>query len=175
MTVLMEFMNNKRNFFNENCKNKFDVFIKDGEEWIYNSVFYLYDFDSPESLKKHIEDRYNSDKLKYLITGKWPNIHFYYRDSIWISYYYMQLTDPEVVLKNYFDFCYYTPDWPRDKIIELTNKYGKSILFDFCVYSDTNPNMSFDDWYEEKQALYKEYGPIVSLDSIHANSRKKGN
>ena len=150
----------------QKCKNEFYINENNGEEWIYNSaISTTYSFDNIESLHKYLDERYKSDKVKYLLTGKWPNTRFCYRDSSWIYYYYLQLTDPEVKLNKYFDFDYYSSDWTRESIIELTEKYGEWILFPFCVYSDTNPNKPFDEWYEEYKKMHT-LTPVIIPDEV---------
>ena len=154
--------------------NKFPVFVKDNVDWIYNDALgRMVNFDSKESVNKYLEERYKKDKIKYLLTGKWPNVRFYYRDSSWMYYYYLQVKDPEVKLKKYFDFDYYSPDWPREKIVELIEKYDIGIIFQFCLYSDSNSNMSFEDWYYERirkeksifdGKSYDDVGMVVSVE-----------
>lgn len=154
-------------------ENKFRVIFKEGEEWIYNSALStVWDFDSEESLHKYLEEIYIKDKKKYLRTGVWPNTKFFFRDGSWTYYYYMQLNDPEVKLKNYLDFDYCSSNWSRERLIELTEKYGKNILFPFCVYSSTNPNMSFEDWYNDYMKM-RDLNIITPSDNNLSDNLKK--
>ncbi len=147
--------------------NKFHIVVKYGKKWVDNSALYLkIDCDSVESLHKQIEEIYKEDKTQYLETGIWPDIIFRNRDGYWAHYYYLQLTDPKVKLEKYLDFDYNVHDWPRERIIELANKYGKNILFLFGIYSSTNQDMSFEEWNQER-LRFKKYEIELPTNFLH--------
>ncbi len=136
----------------DSCENyqlfeeKFLIIEKDGKELIDNSgEWKLY---GKKEIRHIIEEKYQCDKKRYLVTGTWPKVHFCLYDESWAYYNCLKLSDLDVTLKNYLDFDYDSSDWPREKLMELIYKYGTFVLFYFLIYLDCNSNMPFEDWYK---------------------------
>ncbi len=135
------------------------------EEYIYNSNGNkIVIFTGKEIIIDDIKKKYLIDKKRYLNTGIWPNIKFYYRDDKWEYYYYLQLMDKDLDLEKYLDFDYDVNKWNRDDIIDLINEYGLGILLAFYIYSKLETKLSFDEWFTKYQD-YLSIPTIINTDS----------
>ncbi len=134
--------------------NEFSFIYFGKTKYINNGAFTSFNFDSEESMLKEIEKIYENDKQDYLEKGKWPNTRFLYRNDIWAYYYNLQLNDKDINLDKYLDFDYNTEEWSRERLLELVNKYGRNILFQFCCYEGSNSDKDFDEWLEENKNYY---------------------
>ncbi len=123
--------------------------------YLNNKLIPSFCFINNNGKREYTEQKYFIDKERYLIDKKWPEVGASYRDSVWAYYYYLLISDHSINLDKYLDFDYDTTKWTRDKLKELINKYGKSILFAFGVYSTSKTDLLFDEWYEnEKEFVY---------------------
>ena len=145
-------MENKKHSSHEEI---YALAVDEANKWINGEIKMMTPILSAEinndtDIIKYITSKYQNDKKEYLNTGNWPKVMFYQRDMLWSYYYYLQLTDMSINLEKYLDFDYDTSKWNRSRLISAVHQYGLNALYQICLYSGQDSNLSFDEYMRNK-------------------------
>ena len=138
----------------ERMKNKF---INEAvNDWVegkkLNIPPFLIAVMTEEQIKDCVTRKYQKDKESYIERSTWPIIFFIGGDKLYNYYMYLRLTDESIDLTNYLNIPYNIDIWPKERLLELINKYGISVISEIRDYIIKKPRMTFEKYHQKQEA-----------------------
>ena len=138
----------------ERMKNKF---INEAvNDWVegkkLNIPPFLIAVMTEEQIKDCVTRKYQKDKESYIERSTWPIIFFIGGDKLYNYYMYLRLTDESIDLTNYLNIPYNIDIWPKERLLELINKYGISVISEIRDYIIKKPPMTFEKYHQKQEA-----------------------